>query len=43
MPNEVKEDDFDEKLRKLDKLKKEGLINEAEFNKKRAEILDQKW
>ncbi len=43
MPNEVKEDDFDEKLRKLDKLKREGLINEAEFNKKRAEILDQKW
>ncbi len=35
--------DFDVKLRKLEGLKNEGLISEAEYKKKRAEILDQKW
>ena len=43
IPNAVKEDDFDEKLRKLDKLKREDLISEAEFIKKRSEIMEQKW
>ena len=34
---------FDEKLRKLENLKKEGLINDAEFASKRQEIMDPKW
>lgn len=34
---------FDEKLRKLEQLKKEGLISEKEFNTKRSEIMNQKW
>ena len=34
---------FDEKLRKLENLKKEGLINDAEFADKRLEIMEQKW
>ena len=34
---------FDEKLRKIDKLKKEGLISHAEFEAKRQEIMQQKW
>jgi hypothetical protein len=34
---------FDEKLRKLENLKKEGLINDAEFAAKRREIMEQKW
>ena len=34
---------FDEKLRKLENLKKEGLINDAEFASKRQEIMEQKW
>jgi cytochrome c-type biogenesis protein CcmH/NrfG len=43
LPGQMGKEDFADKLQKLDKLKKEGLISEAEFNKKRAEILDQKW
>lgn len=34
---------FDEKLRKLEQLKKEGLISEKEFSIKRNEIMNQKW
>ena len=34
---------FDQKLKKLNDLKKDGLITEEEFNKKRSEILSQKW
>lgn len=34
---------FDEKLRKLDELKNEKLLSEAEYEVKRKEILDQKW
>ncbi|MCC7520440.1 MAG: SHOCT domain-containing protein [Flavobacteriaceae bacterium] len=34
---------FDEKLRKLDQLKNEKLLSEAEYEVKRKEILDQKW
>jgi predicted signal transduction protein with EAL and GGDEF domain len=43
IPNAVKEEDFADKLRKLNDLKREGLINEAEFIKKRSEIMEQKW
>ncbi|RPI71456.1 MAG: hypothetical protein EHM45_23535 [Desulfobacteraceae bacterium] len=35
--------DFDAKLRKLESLKKDGLVNEQEYGKKRDEILNQKW
>jgi hypothetical protein len=35
--------DFDQKLRKLEGLKNEGLISEDEYRKKRTEIMDQKW
>jgi hypothetical protein len=34
---------FDDKLRKLEGLRKEGLISEEEFSKKRTEIIEQKW
>lgn len=34
---------FDEKLRKLDQLKKENLITAVEYENKRKEILDEKW
>jgi hypothetical protein len=34
---------FDEKLRKLEELKKDGLINEEEYQNKRKEILKDKW
>jgi hypothetical protein len=34
---------FDEKLRKIDKLRKQGLISDAEFEAKRQEIMQQKW
>ena len=36
-------DTFDDKLRKLEGLRKEGLISEGEFSKKRTEIMEQKW
>ena len=35
--------DFDRKLRRLEDLKKDRLISEEEYKRKRAEILDQKW
>lgn len=34
---------FDEKLRRLEALKIEGLISESEYNQKRKEILDGRW
>ncbi|MCX6239035.1 MAG: SHOCT domain-containing protein [Bacteroidia bacterium] len=37
------ETSFDDKLRKLENLRKEGLINDAEFAAKRQEIMEQKW
>jgi hypothetical protein len=37
------EDDFETKLRKLNSLKEEGLLTEEEYQKKRAEIIEQKW
>lgn len=36
-------DDFDDKLRKLESLRREGIISEEEFKKKRAEIMERKW
>lgn len=35
--------DFEEKLRKLESLKADGLLTEAEYLKKRNEILKTKW
>jgi hypothetical protein len=35
--------DFDEKLRKLELLKKDGLVSEAEYQAKRAEIMKKNW
>jgi len=35
--------DFEVKLRKLHKLKEDGLITEEEFQKKREEVLREKW
>lgn len=34
---------FDDKLRKIEQLKKEGLISDYEFEAKRKEIMEQKW
>lgn len=35
--------DFEEKLRKIDRLKKEGLISEYEYDKKREKIMKENW
>ncbi len=35
--------DFDAKLRKLELLKKDGLVTDEEYKEKRAEILKQNW
>jgi len=35
--------DFDAKLRKLEGLKKDGLVTDDEYRLKRAEILGEKW
>lgn len=35
--------DFDARLRKLEGLKKDGLVTEDEYRVKRAEILGEKW
>lgn len=35
--------DFESKLRKIEALKKDGLLNEEEYRRKRDEILNQKW
>jgi len=37
------ERDFDASLRKLNKLKEDGLITEKEFEKKRIEIMKSEW
>jgi amino acid permease len=37
------QDDFDTRLRKLELLRKDQLITEAEYRKKREEILSSKW
>ena len=41
--NTVPEIPFDEKLRKLEQLKTDGLISTPEYKCKRAEILKEKW
>jgi cytochrome c-type biogenesis protein CcmH/NrfG len=35
--------DFAVRLRELEALKKEGLLNDEEYQRKRREILDEKW
>jgi hypothetical protein len=35
--------DFADELRKLESLRREGIISEEEFKKKRAEIMERKW
>ncbi len=35
--------DFETRLRKLNTLREDGLITEEEFQKKREEILREKW
>jgi hypothetical protein len=37
------EDDFERKLRKIDRLYKDGIITEEEFRRKREEMLREKW
>jgi amino acid permease len=34
---------FEEKLRSLERLKKDGLLSEEEYTQKRKEIMQQKW
>jgi hypothetical protein len=34
---------FDEKLRKLEQLKRDGLLSTEEYEAKRSEILNEKW
>lgn len=34
---------FDEKLRRIEQLHKDGLITDAEYQQKRSEVLNQKW
>jgi cytochrome c-type biogenesis protein CcmH/NrfG len=36
-------EDFETKLRKLESLKKDGLITDEEYKQKRKEIMDKKW
>lgn len=36
-------DDFEQKLRKLESLKKDSLITEEEYGKKRSEIMKHNW
>lgn len=36
-------EDFDSKIRKLAKLNEDGLITAEEFEKKRAELMKEKW
>ncbi|MFN3995569.1 MAG: SHOCT domain-containing protein [bacterium] len=35
--------DFETRLRKLESLKRDGLITEEEYQRKRKEIMDEKW
>lgn len=39
----VTEMDFETKLRKLESLRREGLISEKEYKQKRSEIMGEKW
>ena len=42
-PGEPGAMDFETRLRKLEALRRDGLVNEEEFKKKRREIMDEKW
>lgn len=42
-PDEAEAMDFAARLRKLEGLRRDGLIDETEFQKKRREIMDEKW
>jgi hypothetical protein len=35
--------DFEDKLKKLENLKRDKLISESEYKQKRSEIMNQKW
>ncbi|MBC2580460.1 SHOCT domain-containing protein [Clostridium sp. DJ247] len=37
------EEDFDTKLRKIKKLREDGIITEEEFQNKRNKIINEKW
>jgi len=39
----VKEEDFSQKLRDIENLKADGLLSDDEYRRKREEILNQKW
>lgn len=41
--NRAEGTDFDAKLRKLERLRKERLISEEEYRRKRTEIMAEKW
>lgn len=34
---------FDERLRKLEELRRDGLITESEYDEKRREVMDSEW
>ena len=42
-PNPENESDFSSRLRNLEALKKDGLISEGEYQKKRKVIMQEKW
>lgn len=42
-PDEACAMDFAERLRKLEGLRKDGLVSEEEFQRKRREIMEEKW
>lgn len=42
-PDETCAIDFAERLRKLEGLRKDGLVSEEEFQRKRKEIMEEKW
>lgn len=42
-PSDVLSADFEDRLRKLDALRRDGLVTDAEYHAKRAEILAERW
>ncbi len=40
---EMDDSDFDTKLRKLEMLKKDGLISQTEYQQKRNQIMSERW
>ena len=41
--NNSENNDFESRIRKISKLKEDGLISEEEYKKKREEIMGEKW